>query len=197
MMTISCSITKSWHWPEFPRFQQGSACGRSTDAALAKVVNNINYLRQGGICWRETTQQLLTRGNRRNANISRELWTFVSRNAHVYTNIMKIILIKFDEFSQKINELGYVDFYFLRKTEKIVMGLSADDPWEFGFYKNRFFKISEPKSADLIKQNQGYFRTQNIKIILIQLENPGRFKNRYFFVTQCNYIKLYVINYNY
>ena len=38
-----------------------------------------------------------------------------------------------------------------------------------------FLKISVAKNPDLIEQNQGHFRTQSIKISLIQLENPGRF----------------------
>jgi len=60
----------------------------------------------------------------------------------------------------------------LRKTEKIVRSLSADDPQEFGFLRNiDFFLISVPKIPDLIEQNQGHFRTQSIKISLENLEN--------------------------
>jgi hypothetical protein len=69
----------------------------------------------------------------------------------------------------------------LRKTEKIVRDLSADDPQEFGFLRKiDFLKISVPKMPDLIEQNQGHFRTQSIKISLIQLENPGRFSKHNF-----------------
>jgi len=64
----------------------------------------------------------------------------------------------------------------LRKTEKIVRGLSADDPHKFVFLRKiDLFEISVAKKPDLIEQNQGHFRTQSIKISLIQLENPGRF----------------------
>ena len=47
------------------------------------------------------------------------------------------------------------------------------------FYaKIDLFEISVAKKPDLIEQNQGYFRTQSIKISLIQLENPGRFEKK-------------------
>ena len=71
--------------------------------------------------------------------------------------------------------------YFLRKTEKIVRGFSADDPQKFVFLRKiDFLKISVEKNPDLIEQNQGHFRTQSIKISLIQLENPGRFSKNIF-----------------
>lgn len=38
-----------------------------------------------------------------------------------------------------------------------------------------FFQISVPNHSDLIEQNQGHFKTQGIKVSLIQLINPGRF----------------------
>jgi hypothetical protein len=64
----------------------------------------------------------------------------------------------------------------LRNTEKIVRGFSTDNPQKFGFLqKINFLKISVAQNPDLIEQNQGHFRTQSIKISLIQLENPGRF----------------------
>jgi hypothetical protein len=69
----------------------------------------------------------------------------------------------------------------LKKKEKIVRGFSADDPQKFGFLRKiDFFKISVAKNPDLIEQNQGHFRTQSIKISLIQLENPGRFSKHIF-----------------
>ena len=41
-------------------------------------------------------------------------------------------------------------------------------------------KISVAKNPDLIEQNEGHFRTQSIKISLIQLENPGRLSKTIF-----------------
>ena len=50
----------------------------------------------------------------------------------------------------------------------------------FFIRKIDLFEISVEKKNDLIEQNQGYFRTQSIKISLIQLENPGRFEKNIF-----------------
>lgn len=82
-----------------------------------------------------------------------------------------------------MNDIEYFDSYVLRRTENTIRGFSANDPQIVFIMKNWFIKKSVAEISDVIVQNESLVQTQSIKISLIDLEYPGRFWKRPFWLS--------------